>query len=68
MGNTGLSNGVHVHFGVRYQNSGASSVDELAKVVMDGRLLKGYQTECSVNGSGVPVDWNKYYRSYNTAY
>ncbi len=68
MGNTGNSLGVHLHFGVRYQNNGSSTMSPLTKVVMDGRLLKGYQTECSVNGSGVPVDWIKYYRSYNTAY
>lgn len=68
MGNTGLSYGTHLHFGVRYQDSGDSSIAQLAKVLMDGRLLKGYQTECSVDGNGVPTDWNRYYRSYNTAY
>ena len=68
MGNTGLSNGTHLHFGVRYQDSGASNVTQLAKVIMDGRLLKGYQTECTVDSKGVPTDWNRYYRSYNTAY
>jgi hypothetical protein len=68
MGNTGISYGKHLHFGVRYQNNGSSSVDQLAKVLMEGGLLKAYQTECSVNGSGAPTDWNRFYRSYNTAY
>lgn len=68
MGNTGISYGTHLHFGVRYQDSGDSSIAQLAKVLMDGRLLKGYQTECSLDGNGVPTDWNRYYRSYNTAY
>jgi Peptidase family M23 len=68
MGNTGISYGTHLHFGVRYQNSGSSNTVQLTKVLMDGRLLKGYQTECSVNEIGVPTDWNRYYRSYNTAY
>jgi hypothetical protein len=68
MGNTGISDGAHLHFGVRYQNSGAKTSPELAKVVMDGLLLKSYQTECAVNGSGVPTDLIRYYHSSNRAY
>ena len=68
MGNTGLSNGKHLHFGVRYNNSGLSSVSQLTQVVMDGWLLKSFQTECAVNASGVPTDWIRYYRSGNTVY
>jgi len=67
MGDTGLSNGVHLHFGVRYQDSGSSSVNQLSKVTVDGQILKGYQTKCS-ESNGIPTDWIRYYRSYNTAY
>lgn len=68
MGNTGASNGTHVHFGVRYNNNGASSVLELTKVVMDGLILKGFQTECTVDANGNPVAKNRYYRSGNLVY
>lgn len=56
----------HLHFGVRYQNHGYSYIPELAKVVMDGLILKSYQTECAVNGSGVPTSRIRYYNSTNT--
>ncbi|MEY3784174.1 MAG: hypothetical protein RLZZ230_496 [Candidatus Parcubacteria bacterium] len=68
MGNTGISYGTHLHFGVRYKNNGASSVPELAKVIMEGHLLKGYQTECSLNSKGEPISPKRYYRSYNLVY
>ncbi|MDD2935097.1 MAG: peptidoglycan DD-metalloendopeptidase family protein [Candidatus Pacebacteria bacterium] len=68
MGDTGdYSDGVHLHFGVRYQDSGSSSVNQLSKVTVDGQILKGYQTKCS-ESNGIPTDWIRYYRSYNTAY
>ena len=69
MGNTGLSDGVHLHFGIRYNNSGAATVPELTKVLLNGWLLKNFQTECSVNEKGVPQDPPiRYYRSSSKAY
>lgn len=71
MGTTGhlngvpTSTGVHVHFGVRYANSGASTVSELTKVTMEGLILKSYQTECAVNSNGVPTSRIRYYSSTN---
>lgn len=64
MGNSGISTGVHLHFGVRYQNHGASTVPELTKVTLEGKILKSYQTECSVDSAGKPTDWIRYYQSY----
>ncbi len=63
MGNTGISTATHLHFGVRYQDKGLSTTAELTKVVMEGKILKSYQTECSVDSNGVPTDWIRYYPS-----
>lgn len=62
MGNTGISDGAHLHFGVRYANSGAKTISELTKVMMDGWILKSFQSEC-LSGT-----WNRYYRSGNRVY
>ncbi len=66
IGTTGLSFGVHLHFGVFYKNDASPTIPELTKVVMDGRLLRSYQTECTVNSGGVPLSPNRYYFSTNT--
>lgn len=69
MGSTGQSTGAHLHFGVRYkssgdhtESSGDHTVSELSYVLMDGLLLKSFQTECM---NGVPI---RYYHSENRAY
>lgn len=62
MGNTGTTD-VHLHFGVRYGNSGASSVNELAFVKMEGIPLKQYQTETDSSGNRHA---NSYFPSTNT--
>ncbi|HVS79508.1 MAG TPA: peptidoglycan DD-metalloendopeptidase family protein [Candidatus Paceibacterota bacterium] len=69
MGNTGNpTTGTHLHFGIRYADSGSSSVSQLSYVVMDGWLMKSFQTECAVNSSGVPTSRIRYYHSTNRTY
>jgi murein DD-endopeptidase MepM/ murein hydrolase activator NlpD len=63
MGDTGASKGAHLHFGVRYNGSGASSVNELAFVKLEGLPLKQYQTEVDGNGNR---NLNSYFPSTNT--
>lgn len=63
---TPTSTAEHLHFGVRYQNQGYSYVSQLSYVVMDGWLLKSFQTECAVSGNGVPTNRIRYYNSTNT--
>jgi hypothetical protein len=70
MGNTGknpdgspTTTATHLHFGVRYQGSGASTVPQLTTVLLESLLLKSYQTECAVNSSGVPTARIRYYPS-----
>ena len=63
MGNTGASDGTHLHFGVRYQDDGSASKSELTNVIMEGLLLKSYQSECQVDASGAPTTWIRRYPS-----
>jgi Peptidase family M23 len=68
MGNSGAyTTGTHLHMGIRYKNNGAKTVNELTKVVMDGKLLKSYQTECSMRSNGTPISSFKTYTSTNVA-
>lgn len=62
MGNTPTSAnmGVHLDFNVQYNGSGSKEQDPLAKVVMDGWLLKSFQVDNCING-----DSNRYYQSSN---
>ncbi len=63
MGNTGASKGTHLHFGVRYNGSGGSWVNELSFVKLEGLPLKQYQTEIDSSGNR---SLNSYFPSTNT--
>ncbi len=66
MGRSGdYSTGVHLHFGVYYNGHGDSTQANLTYVVLDGLLMKSYQTECSYDSNGEPVDWIRSYQSTN---
>lgn len=72
MGNTGqMVDGVHLHFGIRYidangkSHGDASSMGQYA--IVDGWLLKSFQTECTVGGDG-ELKPNRFYLSSNRSY
>ena len=72
MGKTGdPSYGIHLHINFWYKDpqtnqvSGASTVQLLTYVIMEGLLIKSYQTECHVNSAGVPTDRFRRYHSSN---
>lgn len=65
MWHSGLGSGSHLHFGVRYNGDGSAESNG-KYVTMEGLLLKSYQSECFVNGSGWATDYKRYYQSTNS--
>lgn len=56
---------VHLHMNFWLNGVGASTTTNITKVVMNGWLLKSFQTECAVNSNGVPTSRIRYYHSTN---
>lgn len=58
---------VHLHINFWYNSAfnGWKNIDQLTRTTMEGLLLKSYQTECSINGDGVPTARIRYYHSSN---
>ncbi|OIO51436.1 MAG: hypothetical protein AUJ45_00610 [Parcubacteria group bacterium CG1_02_50_68] len=65
MGGTG-GYPVHLHINFWLNGIGASTTTNLTYAVMDGWLLKSFQTECAVDANGVPTNRIRYYHSSNT--
>jgi murein DD-endopeptidase MepM/ murein hydrolase activator NlpD len=65
MWTSGESSGSHLHFDVKYNGDGTMESND-KYLTMEGLLLKSYQTECSVNGSGWATDYRRYYQSTNS--
>jgi murein DD-endopeptidase MepM/ murein hydrolase activator NlpD len=77
MGNTGASENIHLHFGVRYANQGYSTIPALQIVKIEGLHMKQYQTEVTSETKGIEVPYdgnynvrvrslNSYFPSTNT--
>lgn len=47
VGATGDAEGSHLHFGVRFQNDGSTTVGELRSVLLEGMALESYAIDCS---------------------
>jgi photosystem II stability/assembly factor-like uncharacterized protein len=67
MGRFGSAAETHVHMNFWFNTpfNGRSDVPNLTYVIMDGFLLKGFQTECSIDVNGNPIARNEYYLSTN---
>jgi Peptidase family M23 len=66
LGNSGdYTTGPHLHFGVYFNGQGDSTQANLTYVVLDGLLMKSYQTECAYDSAGKPIRWIRSYQSTN---